>query len=75
VGKVAGSFYKLVVDRETGRLVTFFLSAAGLFVLVTIIRATNVWLSELLALRWRGRLTALIHVRRLPRAGYRSNRS
>lgn len=62
MGKVAGSFYKLVVDREAARLTRFFLNAGGLYVIVTIIRATNVWLSELLALRWRGRLTSLVQV-------------
>ena len=62
VGKVAGSFYRIVVDAELHKLASFLGTAASYYVAVTLLKATNVWLSELLALRWRGVLTRLIQV-------------
>jgi ABC-type uncharacterized transport system fused permease/ATPase subunit len=66
VGKVAGSFYRIVVDAEMQKLWPFLTTAAGYYFFITLLRATNVWLSELLALRWRGALTRLLQARLPP---------
>jgi ABC-type uncharacterized transport system fused permease/ATPase subunit len=63
VGKVAGSFYRIVVDRQPSQLAAAMLHAAALYAVSTALHATSCWLTEGLSLRWRATLTQHLHCR------------
>lgn len=63
VGKVAGSFYRIVIDRQPASLAAMLLHAAALYAASTALYAAACWVTGSLALRWRQRLTSHLHWR------------
>ncbi|PSC73387.1 ATP-binding cassette sub-family D member 4 [Micractinium conductrix] len=63
VGKVAGSFYKIVVDRQPSQLAAAMVHAGALYAACTALYSASCWVTETLALRWRRRLTRHLHRR------------
>eukprot|EP00887_Chlorella_sp_A99_P000802 scaffold5.g802.t1 len=61
VGKVAGSFYLILVDRQPGLLLHAMLHAAALYAAATALHAAAVALTGWLAWRWRRRLARVLH--------------
>lgn len=61
VGKVAGSFYQIVVDNEPWALLHALLHAGALYTICAGTAAAGVYLSGRLALTWRGQLAAKLH--------------
>lgn len=61
MGKVAGSFYRIVVDAQPAMLASAMLRAGLLYAASTVIYAATSWVTEALALRWRQRLTSHLH--------------
>ncbi|KAL4860116.1 ATP-binding cassette sub-family D member 4 [Chlorella vulgaris] len=61
VGKVAGSFYRIVVDAQPAMLANAMLHAGLLYAASTAIYAATSWVTEALALQWRQRLTSHLH--------------
>lgn len=51
VGQVAGQYYLIVVDQQHSLFVKTTLISAALYTCNTIVKATSLWLSELLAYR------------------------
>lgn len=63
VGKVAGSFYHIVIEKETSAFLTMLLHAGILYAACIATSTAGVWLSGRLAVRWRRHLTTLLHRR------------
>ncbi|KAL4434207.1 hypothetical protein ABPG75_000648 [Micractinium tetrahymenae] len=63
VGKVAGSFYRIVIDGQPASLAAMLVHAAALYAASTALYAAACWVTGTLALRWRQRLTSHLHQR------------
>lgn len=63
MGKVAGSFYLIMVDREPGLLLRALAHTAALYAAATGVQAAATFLTGWLALRWRRRLARHLHAR------------
>ena len=61
VGKVAGSFYQIVVDKQPGALLTAGVHVSLLYSACVLTAATGVFLSGRLAVQWRDHLTSVLH--------------
>jgi hypothetical protein len=50
-GRVAGTFYRVLVDRDAGGLVRAAWLATALYALTSLVQAMSHWLSEIVAAR------------------------
>ena len=61
VGKVAGTFYHILLDKETSAFLTAIIHAAVLYAACVATSTAGIWLSGQLAVRWREHLTTKLH--------------
>jgi ABC-type uncharacterized transport system fused permease/ATPase subunit len=60
-GSIAGSFYQALLDRDPAAFRAATLSSLALYALVTAVVTAHAAFTEFLALRWRRRLTGVLH--------------